>query len=144
MTSSEPGMMLFAPVPAWMSRIWKLVGEKYSLPRSHSAAASSVKAGSAACTEIAPAFGIGDVALNAVDPQHAIQRSAAAVLDRVAQALDRRRLADDACVDAVPARLQFADDGSGAVDSCPFLVRGEEAPAIRDDLAPGPRSAPRP
>ena len=46
-TSSVPGTMFGAPVPAWMFEIWKVVGPKYSLPRSHVGAASSASAGAA-------------------------------------------------------------------------------------------------
>ena len=41
---------------------------------------------------------IGDVTLHAADAQLARERAAAAVLDRVAEAPDRGRLADDAVV----------------------------------------------
>ena len=43
---------------------------------------------------------IGDVALHAADAQLARERAAAAVLDRVAEPAHRRRLADDAVVEA--------------------------------------------
>ena len=41
-------------------------------------------------------------------------------------ALDRRRLADDAVVDALAARGEPLDDADGAVDRRAFLVGGEE------------------
>jgi hypothetical protein len=66
------------------------------------------------------------VALDAVDAEHPVQGPAASVLDRVAEPGDRRRLADDAGVDAFVPRLQRADNGRGAVDRAAFLIRGEE------------------
>ena len=53
---------------------------------------------------VASSLGIGDVALLAVHAQLPVERSAAAVLDRVAETLGRGRLADDARVDGLAAR----------------------------------------
>ena len=61
-----------------------------------------------------------------VHAQHAVQRSAAAVLDRVAEALRRRRLADDARVDRLAARLQRRDDRRRAVDGVALFVRRQQ------------------
>ena len=63
------------------------------------------------------------MALHALDRQRAVQRSAPAVLDRVAKPLGRRRLADDAGVDALAARAQLVHDRGGAVDRVAFFVR---------------------
>ena len=63
-------------------------------------AASSASAGASAVDRIAREVRIGDVALHALDRQRARQRAAAAVLDHVAEPRHRRRLADDAVVDA--------------------------------------------
>ena len=59
---------------------------------------------------------VGDVALHAEDAQLAAERAAAAVLDRVADALDRGRLADDAVVEADAALDQPVADARRAVD----------------------------
>ena len=75
---------------------------------------------------IAAALGIGDVTLLAAHAQAAVQRSAAAVLDRVAEALRRRRLADDARVDRLAARAQDRDDRGRAVDRVALFVRGQQ------------------
>ena len=71
---------------------------------------------------IAAALGIGDVALLPADSQAAVQRSAAAVLDRVAEALGGRRLANDARVDRLAALAQDRDDGRGAVHGVAFFI----------------------
>ena len=42
---SSPGIILFAPVPAWILEIWKLVGWKYWLPLSHSVSTKDWMAG---------------------------------------------------------------------------------------------------
>ena len=43
--TASPGTTLVAPVPEFRLETWKVVGGKYSLPRSHSCATSSVRAG---------------------------------------------------------------------------------------------------
>jgi hypothetical protein len=53
---------------------------------------------------------VGDVALDALDRQHAGQRAATAVLDHVAERVDRGRFADDAEIEHLAARLQRFDD----------------------------------
>ena len=69
---------------------------------------------------------VGDVALDALDHQLAGQAAAAAVLDHVAEALDRGRLADDAVVDALATCLHGLNDGNGAVGGVAFFVGGEQ------------------
>ena len=69
---------------------------------------------------------IGDVTLHALDGQRPGQRAAAAVLDHVPQHVDRRRLADDAVVDALSGRGELLDDARRAVDRRTFLVGGEQ------------------
>jgi hypothetical protein len=56
------------------------------------------------------------VALHAEDAQLAAEGAAAAVLDRVADVLDRGRLADDAVVEADAALDQPVADACRAVD----------------------------
>ena len=58
---------------------------------------------------------IGDMPLHAAHGQSSRQRAAPAVLDRVAEPLDRGRFADDAVVDRFAARAQGLDDPRGAV-----------------------------
>ena len=119
-------MTLVAPVPAWMFEHCHVVGGKYALPSSHRVAASSASAGADEMNRIARELRIRDVALHALDGQRAGQRAAPAVLDHVAQRVDRRRLADDAIVDALAARGQLLDDLHRAVDRRTFLVGRDE------------------
>ena len=53
---------------------------------------------------------VGDMALDALDGELAAHGAAASVLDHVAGLRHRGRLADDAVVDLVAARLEFAAD----------------------------------
>ena len=69
---------------------------------------------------------VGDVALHALDRQLARERAASAVLDRVAEAGDGGRFADQAKIGAFPARLQRLGDRDSAVHGVAFLVRGEQ------------------
>src|SRR3546814_4417420 len=48
--TASPGTTLVAPVPARRLDTWNVVGGKYSLPRSHSVAAISARAGASWCT----------------------------------------------------------------------------------------------
>ena len=81
---------------------------------------------------VASPLGIRNVALLAVDAQLPVERSAAAVLDRVAKPLGRGRLADDARVDGLAAVPQRLDDRGGAVHGVAFLVgREQERPPSR-------------
>src|SRR5690606_16053826 len=67
---------------------------------------------------------VGHVALDAVHRDPGRHRATAAVLDRVAQRLDRGRLADDAVVGPFAARFQHAADIDRAVGRRPFVVGG--------------------
>jgi hypothetical protein len=69
---------------------------------------------------------VGDVALAAVDAEHAVEAAAAAVLDDVAQAGLAGGLAHQAVVDALVALAEALDDADGAVDGRAFLVAGDE------------------
>ena len=69
---------------------------------------------------------IGDVALDAFDNQLAGQAAATAILDHVAEALDRGRFADDAVVNTLATRLEGLNDGNGAVGGVAFFIRGEQ------------------
>src|SRR4029079_3746434 len=64
---------------------------------------------------IASALGIRDVALVAVHAARAGQRTAVCGLDRVAEALARRRFADDAGVDRLATRGERREDRRGPV-----------------------------
>jgi hypothetical protein len=86
---------------------------------------------------IASALGIRDVMLHAANGQHAAERTAPAVLDRVAEALHRRWLADNTRVDGLAARAQRVDDGGGAVGRIAFLVARQQQ---RDGAAMGWRA----
>ena len=140
-----PGMTLFAPVPAWMFEICHVVGGKYSLPRSHSVCASSAIAGGHVVHRIAREVRIGDVALHAFDDELAGKRAAPAVLDHVAGALDRGRLADDAVVRLLAALGERLDHLHRAVGGGPFLVGSEQqrdrAAMIADARPRTPRRA---
>ena len=69
---------------------------------------------------------VGDVALHAVHGELARQRAAAADLDHVAERIGARRLADDAPVDLLAARLEHFHDAARAVDRRAFLVAGQQ------------------
>src|SRR5206468_4446183 len=58
---------------------------------------------------IARKLRIGDVSLDAFDGQRAGQGAAPSVLDHVAESIDRRRLADDAEVDALAGCRELLD-----------------------------------
>jgi hypothetical protein len=75
---------------------------------------------------ISPEVRVGDMRLDAADGQAARKRSAAAVADRVAERILRRRLADDAIVDSLAARLEPLDDADRAVDRRAFFVRSQQ------------------
>jgi hypothetical protein len=91
---------------------------------------------------IAAEMRIGDVPLHALDDQRSRQRAAPAVLDHVAQDVDRRWLADDAIVESLAARGHLLDDFHRAVDGRTFLVGRDEkrdgARCVR--MRRGPRS----
>ena len=72
------------------------------------------------------AVGVSDVALNAgnVDPH--VDRAAAADLDRVAEPVDRGRLADQDHVGADLPLVQPVDDPRRAVGGIAFLVAGDQ------------------
>ena len=69
---------------------------------------------------------IGDVALHTLDGQAPAERAAPAVLDHVAAARERSRLADDAVVELLTARLQRLTDDDRAVVGRAFLVAGQQ------------------
>ncbi len=124
--TTAPGITLPAPVPPWMLLICQVVAGKKSLPRSHSVPTSSASAGAKPVDRVLGQVRIGDVALHALDGQLAAQRAAPAVLDHVADALDRGRLTDDAVVEPFAALLQRVADDGRAVDDRAFLVAGEQ------------------
>jgi len=66
------------------------------------------------------------VALDALDRQGARKRAAPAVLDHVAQRVDRGRFADDAVVERFATCLEGFDDGHGAIDGIAFFIGGEQ------------------
>jgi hypothetical protein len=67
-----------------------------------------------------------DVALHAVHGESSGQRAPTADLDRIAERLVARRLADHAPVDLVAARLEHLHDPARPVHGRPFLVAGEQ------------------
>ena len=69
---------------------------------------------------------VGDVALDAAHRELARQRAAAAVLDHVAELLDRGRLADDAGVQPLAACLQPLHQAHRAVHRRAFFVAGDQ------------------
>jgi hypothetical protein len=69
---------------------------------------------------------VRDVALHAFDDELARERAAAAILDHVAGALDRGRLADDAVIELFAARAQRFDHFHGAIRRGPFLVGSKQ------------------
>jgi hypothetical protein len=109
--STLPGMTLVAPVPPWMLEICQVVGGKYSLP------SSQTRGGQFGHGRRGQWIGfgqmrVGDVALDALDRQLAGQRAAPAVLDHVAERVDRGRFADDAEVEHSRRALQRLGDGT--------------------------------
>ena len=75
---------------------------------------------------VAATLGIRDVALLSDDAELAIERATPAVLDRVAEALARRGLADDAGIDGLAASSERLDDERGAVHRVALLVGRQE------------------
>ena len=75
---------------------------------------------------VAAALRVRDVARGALHRQGAIERSAPAVLYRVAQSCGRGRLADDAGVDRATATLQRIHDRCSPIDGIPLFVGSEE------------------
>ena len=71
-------------------------------------------------------MGIGDVPLDAAHRELRRKRAAPAVLQRIAERIDGARLADDAVVDGLVARLQPLHHSHGAVHRGAFLVGGQE------------------
>ena len=69
---------------------------------------------------------IGDVALDAIDVQHAVQRAAAADLDAVAEHFDIAGFAEHAMVEFLAARCRPLQQLDGAVDGDVFLVAGDQ------------------
>src|SRR5208282_1126962 len=69
---------------------------------------------------------VGDMALAAVQDEPPGQRSAPAVLDRVAERLDAGRLADDTMIEAFASGERPADQLDRAIDGRAFLVAGDE------------------
>ncbi len=78
-------------------------------------------------------LGIGDMALHALDGQRSGQRAAPAVLDHVAEPVDRRRLADDAVIDALARGTELLDNLDRSVDGRALFVGREK----ESDRAPG-------
>jgi hypothetical protein len=66
------------------------------------------------------------VTLNALDRQVAGERTAAAVLDHVAQRINRGRLPDDAEIEHLAACLEVFDNDDGAVGGIAFFIGGEQ------------------
>src|SRR5207248_1371024 len=69
---------------------------------------------------------ISHMALYATHRELAREGPAPTYFQHVAQRIDRARLADDAVVDKLVARLQALDDARRAVDGGAFLVGGDE------------------
>ena len=69
---------------------------------------------------------IGDMALHALDRELARQAAAPAILDHVAQGVDRRRFADDAVVEPLAAASECLDDLDGPVAGIAFLIGGQQ------------------
>ena len=70
--------------------------------------------------------GIRDVALHPAHDQRTRKRPAAAVLDHVAEAVDRRGFADDAIVERLARSAELVDDLDCAVGRRSFLVGGDQ------------------
>ena len=137
--STWPGTTLVAPVPPWMLEICQVVGGKIFVALIPFGVAQFGDGRRRQVDRVATEVRVGDVALDALDRQLAGQRAAAAVLDHVAERIDRGRLADDAEVERFAARLQGFDDGDGAVGGIAFLVRGEQEGDASRDVAGGRR-----
>src|SRR5436190_7785597 len=75
---------------------------------------------------VPPEVRVGDMRLDSADGQVARKRSAAAVSNRVAQRILRRRLTDDAVVDSLAARLEPLDDADRAVERGALFVRSQQ------------------
>src|SRR6185312_2487092 len=71
-------------------------------------------------------MGIGGMALTAADRDPPVERAAPAVLDGVADGLDRRRLAEHAMVETLAFGPRPVEEPDRAVDRRAFLVAGEE------------------
>ena len=80
---------------------------------------------------------VGDVALVAVQNEPPGQRTAPAVLDRVAERRDAGRLADDAVIEAFAPGERPIDELDRAVDRRAFLVAGDEEADRAEKAAPG-------
>src|SRR6516165_1911527 len=72
------------------------------------------------------ALRIGDMALFALRDQRAIQRTAPADLDHIAQMVWVRRLADEAMVETLAALIGPAQKLVGAIDRRAFLIARNE------------------
>ena len=99
-------MTFGAPVPALKFETWNVVGWKCSVPLSHTRLVSSASAGAKRVHRVLRELRIRDVPLHAVHCEPAAEGAAPADLDRVADDLLARRLADDAPVDALVASPQ--------------------------------------
>ena len=119
-------MTLGAPVPAFRLEIWKVVGWKCALPWSQTCAREFRQRRGQHVHRVLRQLRIGHVALHALHGEAAAVGTAAADLDRVADALLAGGLAHDAPVDARAARLEFLDHALGAVDRWAFLVAGDQ------------------
>ena len=69
---------------------------------------------------------VGDMSLDAAHDQRSRQRAAPAILDHVAQAIDRRRFADHAVVEGLTGVAQAIDDAHRAIGGGTFLVRRDQ------------------
>jgi hypothetical protein len=119
-------MTLLAPVPPWMFEICQVVGGKKALPSSQTVCREFGDGRCGQMDRVLRQMRVGDVSLNALDGQLPGERAAAAVLDHVAEGVDRRRFADDAVVDRLAAALQGVGDGDGAVGGVAFLIGSEQ------------------
>ena len=115
-TSSAPGMMLLAPVPAWTSRDLEAGRREVLVAAIPLGGGELGQRRQRHVNRVAAALGIGDVALHALDRQHAVQRSAPAVLDRVAEPRDDVGSPMMQASMRLAAGLQLLDDGRRAVD----------------------------
>jgi hypothetical protein len=97
----------------------QVVGGKYSLPEFGDGGRDQVH-------RVLAQMRIGDVRLDALHPQAAMQGAAAAVLHHVAEAGHAGGFADDAGVDALAACGQPFHHAHRAVDGRAFLVRGDQ------------------
>jgi hypothetical protein len=102
---SASGMTLSAPVPALRLENCRLVGGKCSLPSSQVLGGDGGDGRCESVDRVVRQLRVGDVALLAVDAEHAVEAAAAAVLDDVAQALLAGGLAHQGVVDLLVAPL---------------------------------------